>query len=217
MPALSLAEFAYQEIRQKLLNGEYLPGTLLSENELANGLGMSRTPLRDAVMQLEKDGFVETLFKRGILVKQIDIMEVFDIFELLTALYIYALDYMEEYHYKVDLNALRMYLDKIIEASEKQKYREYYESGLMFMGSLLGTIENRVIQETFNRYKDKILFFVVAHRSTKGSNRPYTGKKLYSEIYLHLTEGNFQAAKAAILESKRKSREEVLSSRIPTA
>jgi len=210
MPAMPLADLAYQDIRQKLLNGEYLPGDLLSESELAAGLGMSRTPIRDAIMQLEKEGFVQTLFKRGILVKQIEIHEIYDILDLLNVLYFHALDCMEEYQYELDLKAMKTYLDQIFEASERRKYREYYESGLMFMRCLLVAIENRCMLETFNRYKDKLLFFVVAHRATKGSNRPYTGKQLYSEIYLQLTDGKLREAKEALLESKRRTKEELV-------
>lgn len=212
MSDLPLAAVAYQELRQRLLGGQYLPGQLLSESELASGLGMSRTPVRAAVMQLEKEGFLETLVKRGILVKGIDIKELYDMFDLLNALYLFALDRMEQYHYEPDFERLRGYLNRLIEASERKQHREYYESGLMFMSTLLSTLENRSIMETFDRYKDKVLYFVVAYRETRGSNRPYTGKKLYAEIYRHLTERNFAEAKLAIQESKLSSREELLRS-----
>ncbi|MDG0809295.1 GntR family transcriptional regulator [Cohnella rhizosphaerae] len=210
MSDLPLAEVAYQELRQRLLSGKYLPGQLLSESELASGLGMSRTPVRAAVMQLEKEGFLETLVKRGILVKGIDVKELYDMFDLLNALYLFVLERMEQDQYEPDFERMRYYLDLLIEASERKMHREYYESGLMFMSTLLSTIGNRSIMETFDRYKDKVLYVVVAYRSTEGSNRPYTGKKLYAEIYRHLTEGNYVEAKAAIQASKRNSREELL-------
>lgn len=212
MSDLPLVEIAYQEIRQKLLNAEYLPGNLLSESELASGLNMSRTPIRAAIAQLEKEGFVETLKKRGILVKEIDIKELYDIFDLMTALYFYALDVTEQHQYEIDLDTMKLYLDKLIEASEQKRYRDYYENGLLFMNTILATIDNRCIQQTFDTYKDKLLFFVVAHRSIKGTNRPYTGKKLYADIYRLLTEGNFKEAKKAILESKWNVREELIRS-----
>lgn len=212
MSDFSLTEVAYKQLRHKLLSGEYLPGTLLSESDLAVSLNMSRTPVRAAITQLEKDGYVQTLMKRGILVKGIDINELYDMFDLLNALYVFALDRIEEYQYELDFDTLRGYLEKMIEASEQKKHREYYEYGMMFMSTILSTIENRSIQETFERYKDKILYYVVSYRSTKGSNRPYTGKKLYADIYRLLTEGKFQEAKIAIREHKRKTREDLLRS-----
>ncbi|TMV43927.1 GntR family transcriptional regulator [Paenibacillus mesophilus] len=212
MSEMPLVEIAYQDIRQKLLNAEYLPGHLLSESELANGLNMSRTPVRSAIAQLEKEGYVETLKKRGILVKAIDIKELYDIFDLMTALYFFSLDVAEQQQYEIDLDRMQLFLNQLIEASEHKKYRDYYENGLLFMQTILEAIDNRAILQTFQAYKDKLLFFVVAHRSLKGSNRPYTGKKLYADILRLLRDGNFKAAKQAILESKWNAREMLLRS-----
>jgi len=204
------ADVAYTQLRLKLLNGEYLPGTLLSESELAEGLGMSRTPVRAAITQLEKEGYVQTLSKRGILVKGVDIDELYDMFDLLDALYHFALDRIEEYRYELDLDTMRAHLDRMIQASEQKNHREYYEYGMLFMSTMLEAIENRSILETFHRYKDKIIYFVVSYRTTKGSNRPYTGKQLYSDIYVLLTEGKFQETKVALREHKRKTRDDLL-------
>lgn len=212
MSDLPLVEIAYRELRQKLLDADYLPGNLLSESELADGLNMSRTPVRAAIARLEKEGFVETLNKRGVLVKAIDVKELYDMFDLMSALYSYALDVSEQHQYELDLPAMHSYLHKLTVACEQKLYREYYENGLLFMRTILAALDNRSMLETFDTYKDKILFFVVAHRSFKGPNRPYTGKKLYADIYRLLSEGNFKDAKKAILESKWNVRDELLRS-----
>ncbi|GAA3400693.1 GntR family transcriptional regulator [Paenibacillus hodogayensis] len=210
MSDLPLVDIAYQEIRQNLLSGQYLPGHLLSESDLAGKLNMSRTPVRAAITQLEKDGFVETLNKRGILVKEVDARELFDMFDLLNALYVYALDQFDEYAYELDLDSFKKYLDRLTEASVEKRDRDYYENGLLFMRTLLAMLDNRCMEQTFDRYKDKILFYVVAHRSQEGKHRPYTGKKLYADIYRFLCEKNYREAKMAILEAKRKLREDLL-------
>lgn len=208
-----LVDVAYQAIHHKLLNGIYLPGMLLSESELSEELGMSRTPVRAAVSLLEKEGFVRTLKKRGILVQGVEVQELYDIYDLLTALYVFALDRIEEYHYEMDLETLRVYLDEMNRASENKENRKYYECGLMFMRTMLSTIENRSILETFDRYKDKLLFFVVAYRSTAGSNRPYTGKRLYAELLRHFTDKNYSEAKKYLQHFKLGSQEELLRQR----
>jgi DNA-binding GntR family transcriptional regulator len=212
MSGSPLVEIAYEKIRHRLLNADYSPGVLLSESGLAAELNMSRTPVRDAIRLLEKEGFVQTLTKRGIRVNTIEINELFDMFDLLTALYLFTLDIVEQYHDEIDLERMRAYLDKVIEASENKRYREYYENGLLFMRTLLETIHNRHILQTFDMYKDKILFFVVAHRSYKNPNRPYTGKKAYSEIYRYLSEGDIRGAKKEILNSKWHVRDELVRS-----
>ncbi len=57
----SLEKKAYQELRKQIINAVYQPGTLLSENELADTLGMSRTPIRAAISLLETEGFLESV------------------------------------------------------------------------------------------------------------------------------------------------------------
>ncbi|MBB6633144.1 GntR family transcriptional regulator [Cohnella thailandensis] len=210
MSELALVHVAYQAIHQKLLNGTYVPGMLLSESELSGELGMSRTPVRAAVSLLEKEGFVRTLKKKGILVQGIEVGELFDIYDLLLALYSFALDQIDEHQYELDLEALRGHLGDMLEASDNKLNREYYECGLKFMKTLLLAIDNRSILETFDRYKDKMLFFVVAYRSTKGSNRPYTGRKLYAELLDLLTEKNYSEAKKFLKQYKLGSQEELL-------
>lgn len=213
MSEMPLVDIAYQAMHHKLLNGIYLPGMLLSESELAEELGMSRTPVRAAVSLLEKEGFVQTLKKKGILVKGIEIDELFDIFDLLDALYTFALDQIEHYGHELDMDAFRRYYDAIMLASQEKQNRHYYESGLLFMRTLLETLGNRSILETFDRYRDKLLYCVVAYRSTAGSNRPYTGKRLYSELLKLLSERNFKEARRFMLEFRRGSQEEVLRNR----
>ncbi|MWC29691.1 GntR family transcriptional regulator [Paenibacillus sp. MMS18-CY102] len=210
MSDLPLVDVAYQSIRQQLLNGAYLPGDLFSETDLASKLGMSRTPIRAAISLLEKEGFVQTLYKRGILVKGVDIKDLYDIFDLLSALYSYALDRMDNESYELDLDTLRHHYGQMVLASEQQQYRVYYEHGLMFMHTLLAAVQNRFIIETFNLYKDKLLFYVVTYRLTKGSNRPYTGRQLYEEIYKKLEAGNYQEAKTIIMQYTQNIREDLL-------
>ncbi|MFS0724596.1 GntR family transcriptional regulator [Paenibacillus sp. 1P07SE] len=207
---MPLVDIAYHQIRQKLLNGDYLPGALLSENELAAELNMSRTPIRDAMTLLSREGFVETLKKRGILVKGVDVNELYDMFDLLTALYVHVLDTVEPQQYKDELAVMKEQLDRLIEASEERRYREYYENGLLFMRTMLATSQNRCILQTFDTYKDKILYFVMVHRTFNNPNRPYKSRKMYAEVYRMLTEDNIPGARKVFLESMRNICEELV-------
>jgi len=64
----SAAAVAYRFIKERLLDGRYAGGTLLSENELARRLGISRTPVRQAMLQLAGEGLVQVYPRRGALV-----------------------------------------------------------------------------------------------------------------------------------------------------
>ncbi len=68
----SLADTAYARIKQSIFDFELVPGDRFSENELAQSLGMSRTPVREALARLQRDGFLEVQFRAGWLVKPFD-------------------------------------------------------------------------------------------------------------------------------------------------
>ena len=75
------SERAYDYVKERLLDGRFPGGTLLSENELAQRLGVSRTPVRQAFVQLEAEQLLELYPKRGALVVPISPSEAEDVLE----------------------------------------------------------------------------------------------------------------------------------------
>lgn len=73
---VTATEQAYAAIRRSILRGELAPGTMLSENELAAGLAMSRTPVRTALSRLQDEGWVTIYPQRGALVRTLSDQEV---------------------------------------------------------------------------------------------------------------------------------------------
>lgn len=68
----SLAEHAYAQIKQKIFNFEMMPGDLISEGNLAKLVSVSRTPLRQALQQLQHGGFIKAIPKIGWQVAPLD-------------------------------------------------------------------------------------------------------------------------------------------------
>ncbi|HWK19133.1 MAG TPA: GntR family transcriptional regulator [Solirubrobacteraceae bacterium] len=77
----SAAARAYAYVKERLLDGRFAGGTLLSENELARRLGISRTPVREAFRQLEAEDLLELYPRRGALVIPISPSEADDVLE----------------------------------------------------------------------------------------------------------------------------------------
>src|SRR4051794_20235059 len=71
----------YAYVKERLLDGRFPGGALLSENELSQQLGLSRTPVRQAFVQLEAEGLLELYPKRGALVVPVAASEIEDVFE----------------------------------------------------------------------------------------------------------------------------------------
>jgi DNA-binding GntR family transcriptional regulator len=77
----SAARLAYDYVKARLLDGRFAGGTLLSENEIAHRLDVSRTPVRQAFVQLEAEGLLELYPRRGALVVPISPSEAEDVLE----------------------------------------------------------------------------------------------------------------------------------------
>lgn len=76
------SEHAYQEIRRLVASGRYVAGDRLREEELSAAIGVSRTPVREALRRLAAEGFVEFISNRGAHVAAWSASELTDIFEL---------------------------------------------------------------------------------------------------------------------------------------
>lgn len=72
---------AYQVLKDRLVECIYMPGVLLNEAQLAAELQLSRTPIREAISKLESEGFVQVLPKKGILVSNITLKDVVEVFQ----------------------------------------------------------------------------------------------------------------------------------------
>jgi DNA-binding GntR family transcriptional regulator len=81
-----LQSVVYEEIRGMILRGELLPGTRLVEDRLAERLGVSRNPVREALRVLAAEGFVEVLPRRGAAVATLGADEAEELFDVRMAL-----------------------------------------------------------------------------------------------------------------------------------
>jgi len=85
-PRHLLKDRAYVELKDRILRGDFEPGTFLSERQIASWLAMSKTPIRAALEKLESEGFVTTSPQQGVLVRELSIHEIADQFEIRAAL-----------------------------------------------------------------------------------------------------------------------------------
>src|SRR5919197_1882818 len=85
-PIRSLRDEVYERLRTLLNEGRLHPGNYLDLNALAQEIGISRTPLRDALLRLECEGFVEIHNRRGVCIAELTLERIRNIYGLLGAL-----------------------------------------------------------------------------------------------------------------------------------
>src|SRR5688572_15511504 len=89
---VTLVDRAYEEIRRRVLDNEYQPAQQVLELELADALGMSRTPVREALVRLQNEGFVQLVPRHGMRVVPLSLSALRDMYEVLTALELAAVE-----------------------------------------------------------------------------------------------------------------------------
>ncbi len=86
----SLGEQAYFALRQRIVRLDFAPGDVLKEDELREQLGLGRTPIREALLRLQREHFVTVIPRRGMFVSGIEIDELSLLFETRSVLEPYA-------------------------------------------------------------------------------------------------------------------------------
>lgn len=78
----SLRGKVFTQLQNEILNGKYQPGDSLIETRLSEELGVSRTPIREAIRQLELEGLVQSIPNKGAIVKGISSQDIQDIYTI---------------------------------------------------------------------------------------------------------------------------------------
>jgi len=105
------SDIAYDFLRKRILSGEYQPGHALMTNVLAPEIGVSRTPIRDALRQLEADGLVTIQPRLGASVKTMDVKAFRESCELRLALESHAAGLAARNRTDVDLHEINLALE----------------------------------------------------------------------------------------------------------
>lgn len=152
----TLNQKVYQQLRRKLLRGDLAPGAQLDERQLAEELGVSRTPLREAISQLVKEGIVEHRPYRGNFVRTFTAKEVNDLYEVRKALESLAMRLAMRKLSQEHLEQIRAILDQVQEALDRGDIAAYTEADRRFHQAILQITGNETLIESLNRLAAQI-------------------------------------------------------------
>jgi len=79
---VSLKRKAYEIIKHNIVSCRYMPGEFLNESQLMEEIGTSRTPIREALSKLEQEKFVRIVSKKGIMVSELTLKEIGDVYQV---------------------------------------------------------------------------------------------------------------------------------------
>lgn len=183
MANTSLIETAYAYISNQIRTGEFMPGTLLSENDLSDKLNMSRTPIRSAISRLEHEGLLVTLKNRGVLVKEISLKEVIDTMEVFYMIQLQCMDLLEKRVVEVDLKKLKAHLDRQLEAERENDYNRYLVSSMKFSECLLKAMNNGVVAQIVDAGIEKLMLYATINYKITPHEPHYSTNPLNLSVY----------------------------------
>ena len=152
----SLREEVYDHLRNGMSRGNLQPGSFLDVNELAKKLGVSRTPLREALLHLETQGFVTVLPRKGFRLNPLSIDDIRHYFQIIGSLESAVMKEVghgmgpEEIAHMHQLNAA------MTEAIAASDFRLYYELNLAFHEVYLARSDNRYLLGVIRSLKQRL-------------------------------------------------------------
>lgn len=123
----SLKDHVYDYISTKINDGTLKPKERINESQICDSLSVSRTPVREALMQLTSDGYLENLPRRGFIVKEIDSKKVSEIYAIIGCLEGMAAALALKNLKKSDISMLKVLVEKMDDAIMSREYNEYYK------------------------------------------------------------------------------------------
>ena len=115
MESRPIREIAYEVLKHAIITGEIPAGERIVETDYAERLHISRTPLREALRKLERDGLVEYVLRRGVVVRAFTIADVEEIYTIRNALEMLTLPAIVKNATEEDIAALKEHLREMDE------------------------------------------------------------------------------------------------------
>ena len=141
--SISVREKTYERLKADIFAGRFRPGERLAEEHLAAEMGISRTPVREALHKLEQDGVIEPLGSRGFCIPRDSPEEIEDLFELRTVLEGYTLRIICERITDDQIALLEGIIDKADGALRRKKIAEVFQFNTQFHDTLHGMVADK--------------------------------------------------------------------------
>jgi len=155
----SLTSALEKQLEHLIASGELAPGERLNEIQLSNRFGTSRGPLREATRSLEAKGFVEIIRNRGVFVRQLNVAEALDIYDIRCALFGLAGWLVAQKMTDELLERLTNLVRGMETAAAESDFEKYYPLNLEFHRSIVEASGNKVLIEEYSRLVKKLDLF----------------------------------------------------------
>jgi DNA-binding GntR family transcriptional regulator len=148
----------YEHLREELKTQNLKPGQFVTINQLSEKLGINRTPLRDALLQLQVEGFVTFLPQRGIQINELSPHDLENIYEVLGALDSKALLSVFHQITKEHIQQMKKLNDEMYQ-KDNEKINKYFELNAAFHNVYLDLSTNEMLLSQVNIIRQRLFDF----------------------------------------------------------
>jgi phosphonate utilization transcriptional regulator len=211
----SLPMLVQKELERMILAGDLAAGAKLNEVNLADSLGVSRGPVREAFRALEESGLVRLEKNRGVFVRQISVAEANEIYEVRAALDEWAGRKLAQSVTAENVRELRSFVERMDRATAKDDVQAYWLLNLDFHDRLVALAGNAKLLATYRRLVNELSLF---RRQTlaQGGTLPVSTRE-HRDIVDKIAAGNATAAGRALYDHVMASRERMHKSQVTAA
>jgi DNA-binding GntR family transcriptional regulator len=155
----SLRELVYEHLKALLAAGRLRPGAYLDLDALAAEIGISRTPLRDALIRLESEGFAEILPRRGVRIAALTLERIRDLYEILGGLESAALRSVAERITPGVTARMAELNEEMSRALDRFDFGRFYDANLAFHDAYLDLSSNAELVSRVRILKQRLYDF----------------------------------------------------------
>lgn len=166
-----LRELVFESIREAIIAGQLRPGERLMEIQLADEMGVSRTPVREAIRKLELEGLVIMIPRKGAYVSGLSMKDISEVFEIRSALEGLAAELAAERITDEELESLERHLVRIAESIERGDLITVVEIDTDFHSMLYTASRNQRLSQIINNLREQIQRFRQTSLSYPGRMR----------------------------------------------
>jgi len=163
-----LRELVFEGLRESILDGRLEPGQRLMEIQLAEQMGVSRTPVREAIRKLELEGLVVMIPRKGAYVADMSMKDISEVFEIRSALEGLAAELAAERISENELERLERYLYEIAEAIENNDLDRCIEVDTGFHEELFSASHNAKLEQMISNLREQIQRFRIQSLARPG-------------------------------------------------
>jgi DNA-binding GntR family transcriptional regulator len=163
-----LRELVFESLREAIISGRLKPGERMMEIQMAEEMGVSRTPVREAIRKLELEGLVVMIPRKGAYVAGLSLKDIVEVFEIRGALEGLAAELAAERITDDELENLERYLVMITEDIEKGDLGKVVETDTDFHTQLYKASRNDWLLQIINNLREQIQRFRTTSLSYPG-------------------------------------------------